>query len=539
MIWVAWRQFRTQALVTLCLLTAFAVLVLMTGAHLHHVYDALGGSHCGSQGDCQSLSGQDKALADLLGPALLAIPALIGMFWGAPLLAREIESGTYRLAWTQSITRRRWLSVRIALIGGAALAVAGLASWLVSWWFAPLDAVNMNRFDPSAFTARGIVAIGYAGFAFALGVALGGLIRRTLPAMAATLLGFVAARIAFTLWARPHLLPAKEALAPVTEGKGIGFFGSPSGLTAFASPLPIPNAWVISARLVDRGHHALGAAQLHALVLHACPTLGAHGTKGLSEEAFVSCQHALSPRLLQLITYQPPSHFWPLQAFETGLFLLAALALIGLSVWRIGRHMAPKPALHQEEPTMIQSRRPPVLTTALATAALSLLVAGCGSSSPSSNASDDHTPTQTQQTQIQRDAVRFAQCMRAHGVNVPDPTSPGSFKGTLKLLSGSPAFNSGMAACQQFLPRVNAEAHESAAQHQAHIAAMLAFARCMRSHGFQSFPDPSGGQITHEMLASAGIDIHQPAAAQAADACVGVTHGALTAADVARFIAGD
>ena len=176
MIWVAWRQFRTQALVTLGLLAAFAVLVLVTGLHLRDIYNSLGGAHCSARNDCTALTRHDKALADLLAAALLAIPALLGMFWGAPLVARELESGTYRLAWTQSVTRRRWLSVRVALVGVAALAVAGLASWLVSWWFAPLDAVNMNRFDPSVFTTRGIVAIGYAGFAFALGVATGALI---------------------------------------------------------------------------------------------------------------------------------------------------------------------------------------------------------------------------------------------------------------------------------------------------------------------------------------------------------------------------
>jgi hypothetical protein len=188
MTWLAWRQFRTQALVTLGLLAALAVLVIVTGLHLRDVYDSLGGAHCTARKDCAELTAHDRTLASLLGPALLAIPALLGMFWGAPLVARELESGTFRLAWTQSVTRRRWLSVRVALVGVAALAVAGVASWLVTWWFAPLDAVNLNRFDPSVFTTRGVVAIGYAGFAFALGVAAGALTRRTLPAIGATLL---------------------------------------------------------------------------------------------------------------------------------------------------------------------------------------------------------------------------------------------------------------------------------------------------------------------------------------------------------------
>ena len=153
------------------------------------------------------------------------------MFWGAPLVARELESGTYRLAWTQSVTRRRWLTIKVALVGVAALAVAGLASWLVSWWFAPLDAINMNRFDPSVFGARGIVAIGYAGFAFALGVAAGALTRRTLPAMAATLVGFIGRGSPSRSGSARTCSQPRQLLVPVTFGNGVGFVSSAHGVS--------------------------------------------------------------------------------------------------------------------------------------------------------------------------------------------------------------------------------------------------------------------------------------------------------------------
>ena len=132
------------------------------------------------------------------------MPALIGVFWGAPLVARELETGTYRLAWNQSVTRTRWLAVKLGLIGLAAMAAAGLLSLMVTWWSSPIDqalaargpqrAQRRNRFAPLLFGARGIVPIGYAAFAFALGVTVGVLIRRTLPAMATTLAVFVAVR---------------------------------------------------------------------------------------------------------------------------------------------------------------------------------------------------------------------------------------------------------------------------------------------------------------------------------------------------------
>jgi hypothetical protein len=361
MTWVAWRQFRTQGLVTFGLLAAFAVLVLVTGLHLRDVYDSLGGAHCTARKDCAELTAHDRTLASLLGPALLAIPALLGMFWGAPLVARELESGTFRLAWTQSVTRRRWLSVRVALVGVAALAVAGVASWLVTWWFAPLDAVNLNRFDPSVFTTRGVVAIGYAGFAFALGVAAGALTRRTLPAIGATLLGFVGTRIAFTFWVRPHLLAAKDVLLPVTVGKAVGFLGTPTRVTLFASTPTIPNAWATSATLVDRAGRPLSTAHLHTLLVRTCPRLaaglpqnpGAGATKGpggLAGGVFSSCLRALSHHLQLRVASQPPSHYWPLQALETGIFLAAGLALIGATLWRLGPRPARTPAVgeHRE-----------------------------------------------------------------------------------------------------------------------------------------------------------------------------------------------
>jgi hypothetical protein len=128
--------------------------------------------------------------------------------------------------------------------------------------------------------------------------------------------------------------------------------------------------------------------------------------------------------------------------------------------------------------------------------------------------------------------------MRSHGLpNFPDPTSPQQFKLYIASSEGSPAFQSAQTACQHVLPG-GGPPSQSAAQRQAQTVAASAFARCLRGHGFANFPDPtSSGEITHEMLANAGIDPRQPAVLQAADACVSVTHGLLTKADVARFAA--
>ncbi len=102
----------------------------------------------------------------------------------------------------------------------------------------------------------------------------------------------------------------------------------------------------------------------------------------------------------------------------------------------------------------------------------------------------------------------------------------------------SPAFTAALGVCQHLLPAGSQTSQPSRPDH-AQVVAMLAFANCIRAHGFPNFPDPSSsGQITHQMIASAGIDLHQPAVVRAGDACVTVTHGLLTRAEVARFVAG-
>jgi hypothetical protein len=176
------------------------------------------------------------------------------------------------------------------------------------------------------------------------------------------------------------------------------------------------------------------------------------------------------------------------------------------------------------------------LRAATAAIAAATLVAACGSSSSSSSS----TAAALTYAQAQRDAVSFADCVRSHGVpNFPDPASPRDLKESITpSVSRSPAFRSAAATCRHLLPG-GGGSNEAAARGRGQIAAELAFARCLRRHGFPNFPDPTtSGELTREMLAGAGIDIHQPAIIQAADACVGVTHGVITKAAVARFVAG-
>jgi hypothetical protein len=180
------------------------------------------------------------------------------------------------------------------------------------------------------------------------------------------------------------------------------------------------------------------------------------------------------------------------------------------------------------------------LAIALSAILAATVIAACGSNSRNSGRSSA-SAGQPSVAQMLQDGVNFSRCMRSHGVaTFPDPTtSPRAFKHALDpSIKRAPTFVSAVDACRHLLPE-GGPPSGSSTQSQAHVSAMLAFAGCIRRHGFPRFPDPtSTGEVTHQMIASAGIDLHQPAVARAADACVGVTHGLLTPAAVARFIAG-
>ena len=167
---------------------------------------------CG--GDCHDF--RDRFVDDNQGLLLmttvvvLLVPGLIGLFWGAPLVARELDAGTHRLVWNQSVTRSRWLSMSFVLVGLGAALVAALVVWAVDWWSEPLDAASLQ--DPRlpwgmTFAARGVVPVAYAVFVFVLGVTIGMLARRPLPAMAITLAVFVAVQALVPLAVRTHLAP--------------------------------------------------------------------------------------------------------------------------------------------------------------------------------------------------------------------------------------------------------------------------------------------------------------------------------------------
>ena len=276
-------------------------------------------------------------------------PALIGIFWGAPLLAREFESGTYRLAWTQSVTRSRWVITKIAIVGLATVILAGLLTLTITWWFRAIDHVGSNQY--ALFDRRDLAPLGYAVFAFAAGALIGAIIRRTLPAMATTLGVYVFARIAIAAWVRPHLLsPISETMslnaadpsAPVHLGLGLSSNGGPAHL--FVQADGPTNAWTLSSHLLDSSGHPLSAAQVSTFLHQYCPNLGAPPAPGAgggpsqpgaaAADAARTCLQHVADTFHVLVTYEPANRYWTLQWLETGIFVALALAAaIGCYWW--------------------------------------------------------------------------------------------------------------------------------------------------------------------------------------------------------------
>ncbi|MGB8179062.1 MAG: ABC transporter permease [Acidimicrobiales bacterium] len=362
MIWFSWRQFRTQTIVAAGILVVLAIVFGITGLHLHHQYDTVV-KHCASHADCGSVTSafqsSDHLLQHFVQAGGILLPALLGAFWGAPLVAREFESGTFRLAWTQSVSRTTWLMGKFAVVALAAVVTSALFTAMATWWATPFDHLNNSPF--SGFDARDIVPIGYALFAVTLGAAIGLLVRRTVAAMALTFFSFAGVRILLTDYVRPHfatpLRYVTAFIAPFQSSSG----GAPSAITKGG---PGANAWILTDTTLSRtgkvigqnggigpngefnvdsiGHHrdVLGGL---GICPNRFPSPPAHlagqriniGPNPAMMRAMETCINSF--HLQSLFTYQPASRFWTFQWYELASYVVLSALLTSLSVWWVRR----------------------------------------------------------------------------------------------------------------------------------------------------------------------------------------------------------
>ncbi|MEV1316426.1 hypothetical protein AB0J14_10115 [Micromonospora arborensis] len=337
MIWMTWRQFRTPALATGAVLLVLMGGLALTWAEVTELATQTG--YTGCQGEACLAAGD--AFLQALQPgwasefhlaaiaALYLLPALVGIFWGAPLVARELESGTYRMVFSQSVSRNRWLLVKLAVGGGSAALGAGLLSLMLTRWAQPIDGASADRMNPLVFAARGIVPIGYATLAFMVGVTTGLLLRRTLAAMAVTLLVIVGLQIAAPFVVRPWLAQPVVTVSPLdVDGRyGISMSPDTGQMTLHVEP-DRRGDWVTSSTAItSTGTEFSGPADM----TQCGPTAARH---------LETCPRWLEKQNLSLqVTYVPGSKFWTLQWREFGVLFALTAVLSLFSLWWIRRRL--------------------------------------------------------------------------------------------------------------------------------------------------------------------------------------------------------
>lgn len=320
MTWLVWRQHRAEALAAVIVVAIVAIAATPTALHLYQVTGnmrqdgCLGSSPgvgCGALTD--AFNATSRALQGIL-PVLNLLPALAGVFIGAPLVAREIEDSTWRLAWSQGITRHAWLRGQLA--GSLAVTALGAALFtaVLTWWLAPLDYAG-GRFSDNGFDFAGVIPLAWALLAFALGVLAGTVLRRVIPAMATTIAAAVAIRLPVEYTLRPRYLTPDR------------IWGTPFGRTSFVLTR---DDWVLGVDPVaPGGHTVLTGAQFDQVQQAAGQAIG----RGTSPSAYFGelSSWMTAHGYTQVVTYQPAGRFWVFQGIEGGICLILAVAALAVA----------------------------------------------------------------------------------------------------------------------------------------------------------------------------------------------------------------
>ena len=297
MIWVSWRQHRSQAMVGLGVLCALAVYGLVLGLQMRTSFSNNNLATCLARslgaGCPNSVAAFDNSFGSLVNigfwGVLLLLPGLIGAAVGAPLLARELELGTWRLAWSQTVPRTRWLAIQLAVVAGGLIALGVAMTLVITWYRAPMDRLT-GHFVQNAYDYEGLVFTAYILFAFGLAVLFGRLLRRTIPAMLAALVPWVAVRLIVEFLLRPHFMAPLQLTHPIL----VHCSGGPCGGNG---------------------------------IVDVPPSTGHIGNLPVTGSGSVTL-------------YQPASRFWEFQSIEAGIFVALTLLALGVAMWLLHRRAA-------------------------------------------------------------------------------------------------------------------------------------------------------------------------------------------------------
>ena len=324
MAWVIWRQHRLAIAGVLALLATAAILVIVEGVQLHHAYAAVAACRPAGSGACQqavnNFSDDYSARAGIVAALLQAVPALIGAFAGAPLLAGVFESGTFRYVFTQGFGCTRWATAKLVSLAVVVAAAAGVFSVVFSWAFGPLlgmKGYGYSSLAPLFFDLRGIAFAAWTLAAFAIGALAGVLIRRVLPAMFATLAAWSGLVFATALFLRPHyrgaLRTTNPKIGPPDQviSQWWALHGKPVGLPALSTALHPVDVRVVTAGVFQPG-----------------PSTPAN---------FDPVHYLLAHGFSLVASYQPGSWFWPFQWIEGGWLLVLSALLSVSAIWLVRR----------------------------------------------------------------------------------------------------------------------------------------------------------------------------------------------------------
>ncbi|WP_371645854.1 MULTISPECIES: ABC transporter permease subunit [unclassified Streptomyces] len=309
-LWLAWRQQRLLVLTGALLVTLCTIWVALRRADLIGAIDGYDLSQCkGWNGTCPpeaygAMSESNTGIR-ILGAIGLALPAAIGMFWGAPLIGRELESGTIKVVLTQNTGVRSWFAARFGLAALSTVLVSTAVAGLIAWWWAPISNMidGVYWYDPYVLGASGPSAVAGALFALAAGTAIGLLVRRTLPAMGVTLALVLGTAAVLTFFHRDFVAPIDRTTPGMTPKQLIG------------------SAWSAGYRYLtpDGRQHPLENCEFSGEQLRRC----------MDEHGFVGRVHKV----------YPSSDFWTFQAIDTTVYLLLALALVTLTAGLLRRRL--------------------------------------------------------------------------------------------------------------------------------------------------------------------------------------------------------
>jgi hypothetical protein len=333
---VAWRQHRGTLIGLGVFAALIAAVMLIAGLKVHSMNDAAVRDGCigqyGLTSQCRALlgpfaTGWPVRYASGLYPVLALVPIAVGMFLGAPLLAREYATGTTRFAWTQGAGRTRLTVTKVVLLGLAVLAVAALLGWLGQWSVAPIIArsAGNDRWQPGLFTTTPVTEAGTAGLAFGFGVLTGVATRRVVPAMAVTAVVTIA--VADLIYNQLHywllgLGLHQSADQALGGGGGVGYSGRLIDLhRVFDFGVGGPaGAWLDQGWYAGPDGHPLNWAQL---------------TKLWGNPRLMTHRHDTFQ-----VTWQPLGRYWLFQSVQGGVELLLALLLGALAIWLVQRRRA-------------------------------------------------------------------------------------------------------------------------------------------------------------------------------------------------------